>query len=336
MNVVLIIPTGVGAEIGGHAGDATPVARLLATVCDTLIVHPNVVNASDINEMPSNSLYVEGSILDRFLEGDCRLRSVLANRVLVAVNAPVRTETINAVSAARATLGMEAEIVELETPLRMVAGQANGLASGDVFGWQELVQQIRGCQCDALAVATPIEVSHEVAVGYLRDGRVNPWGGVEAKASRLIADALQKPVAHAPIENEALKGWSEVVDPRKAAEMVSCCYLHCVLKGLHKAPQPDSDRGMSVQEITCLVSPWGCFGRPHRACLAASIPVIAVRENRTVCNDVMPAEFKAVSNYLEAAGVLAAMKAGVHPSAVRRPLEHTNVTRAEQVQGTTQ
>ena len=59
-NAVLVVPTGIGAEIGGHAGDATPVARLLASVCDTLITHPNVVNASDLNEMPANGLYVEG------------------------------------------------------------------------------------------------------------------------------------------------------------------------------------------------------------------------------------------------------------------------------------
>ena len=32
MNVVMIIPTGIGCEFGGHAGDATPVANdLLAT-----------------------------------------------------------------------------------------------------------------------------------------------------------------------------------------------------------------------------------------------------------------------------------------------------------------
>ena len=51
-NAVMIVPTGIGAELGGHAGDATPTARLLAGVCDKLITHPNVVNASDINEMP--------------------------------------------------------------------------------------------------------------------------------------------------------------------------------------------------------------------------------------------------------------------------------------------
>ena len=51
-----------------------PVTRLrsrssLASVCDTLITHPNVVNASDLNEMPANGLYVEGSLLSRFLLG---------------------------------------------------------------------------------------------------------------------------------------------------------------------------------------------------------------------------------------------------------------------------
>ena len=51
-NVVHLVPTGIGAEIGGHAGDATPTAKLLASVCDTLITHPNVVNASDVFDIP--------------------------------------------------------------------------------------------------------------------------------------------------------------------------------------------------------------------------------------------------------------------------------------------
>jgi hypothetical protein len=55
-NAVLLVPTGIGAEIGGHAGDATAVARLLAESCDKLVLHPNVVNASDINEPPDNDL----------------------------------------------------------------------------------------------------------------------------------------------------------------------------------------------------------------------------------------------------------------------------------------
>ena len=66
MNGIFIIPTGIGCSIGGHAGDATCAVNLIASICNDLIVNPNAVNASDINEMANNCLYVEGSILDRF------------------------------------------------------------------------------------------------------------------------------------------------------------------------------------------------------------------------------------------------------------------------------
>ena len=121
MNAVFIIPTGIGAAIGGHAGDATPAARLISSVCDNLIIHPNVVNASDINEMTDNMLYVEGSMLDRFLEGEITLKKVKGNKILVAVNSPIRNEIINAVSAARATLGINAE--ELGVTIKQVVNQ---------------------------------------------------------------------------------------------------------------------------------------------------------------------------------------------------------------------
>lgn len=41
---VMIVPTGIGAAIGGFAGDALPVARALSNVVDCLITHPNVCN----------------------------------------------------------------------------------------------------------------------------------------------------------------------------------------------------------------------------------------------------------------------------------------------------
>lgn len=45
---VMIVPTGVGAAIGGYAGDALPVARALASVVDCLISHPNVCFSSNL------------------------------------------------------------------------------------------------------------------------------------------------------------------------------------------------------------------------------------------------------------------------------------------------
>jgi len=99
---VMIVPTGIGAEIGGHSGDATSAAHLMAECCDQLILHPNVVNASDFTEQPANSLYVEGSMLDTFLDGGIRLLPVRQNRILVVCNAlePIAL-TANAVNATR-------------------------------------------------------------------------------------------------------------------------------------------------------------------------------------------------------------------------------------------
>ena len=69
-NVCFIIPTGIGCEIGGHAGDGTVALKLIASSCNKVITHPNTVNASDINELPVNAFYVEGSHLTQLLMGN--------------------------------------------------------------------------------------------------------------------------------------------------------------------------------------------------------------------------------------------------------------------------
>ncbi len=320
---VMIIPTGIGCAIGGHAGDATPAARLLAKACDTLVVHPNVVNASDICEMTENMLYVEGSHLDSFLEGKINLQRVTTqNRILLVANHPVTPTTVNAMHAARVTLGADIRTVELRTPLMMKAHfEPNGEASGRVSGWRELVEQIKGYEFDALAIHTPIDVSREIALGYFRNGGVNPWGGVEAQASRLIAHWSKVPVAHAPLEatspddNELYFIANTKVNPRIAPEVLSLAYLHCILKGLHRAPRIGS--GLSVADVAFLVSPIGCDGPAHRACRASGIPVIVVRENTTCLDEPLKGDEIVVENYLEAAGVVLAMRAGVSRQSVR-------------------
>jgi len=123
-NAVLLIPTGIGAEIGGHAGDGTPVARLLATACDTLVTHPNVVTGSDINEMPENALYVEGSVICRLLMGTIGLQPTRGNRVLVIIDAHKEklfvNAAVNSVSAARSAHGLVCpRVIELDPPIKL-------------------------------------------------------------------------------------------------------------------------------------------------------------------------------------------------------------------------
>lgn len=315
MNTVFIVPTGIGCSIGGHAGDATPAFKLIASLSDIAITHPNVVNASDINEMPLNTWYVEGSILDRFLEGRIGLRKPKSNKILLVVNKPLRSETANAVNAARYTIGCDINIVILEKELRMIGTISDKGATGKVSGVDELCEQVSSYKYDALAVATHVEVDKEVIINYLKNGGINPWGGVEAFASRCITNIIDKPTAHAPIEidDPDLKYYNEVVNARMAAEIISQCYIHSVFKGLHKAPRIDNG-GLLGNEVDCLVTPMDCWGNPHETCKEAGIPMIAVRSNRPIVKHYPPSyphNYIIVENYLEAAGYVQLLKEGM-------------------------
>ena len=75
-----IIPTGIGASIGGFAGDASYWARKFAEI-NQLIVNPNVVNAGCFSGITENMLYVEGYSLDEFFRGKLYLKEVKKNKV---------------------------------------------------------------------------------------------------------------------------------------------------------------------------------------------------------------------------------------------------------------
>jgi len=350
-NAVMIVPTGIGAEIGGHAGDATPAARLLAAACDTLITHPNVVNASDINELPDNGLYVEGSVLTRLLMGTVGLKKVRSNRVLLAIDKhkDERLEElcINAASAARTTLGGNyTKVVKIDPPMHAETKySSSGSAVGRIEGLEQLCEVILRYrnEFDALAIASVVNVPEGFHWEYFQSkGKmVNPWGGIEAMLTHGVSMLFDIPSAHAPMMEtlEIANMHVGVVDPRMSAEAISMCFLHCVLKGLHRSPRIITDRMLFAQpeiltaaDISCLVIPDGCVGLPTLAALEQGIAVIAVRENRNRMKNELkklpfaPGKLFIVENYLEAVGIMTALKAGVTPSSVRRPLEETKVS----------
>ncbi len=354
-NAVMLIPTGVDCAIGGHAGDATPAARLLASVCDNLVLHPNVVNASDVNEQTENCLYVEGSLICRLLMGTVGLRKIRQNRVLLVTEdrpeAPnVVEQTINCAEGARATLGMDiSDVVVLERELFMQTGVSDsGRVTGRIERLSHLVDLLREKRgsYDAVALATRITPhidTVELHRSYFGQGGPNPWGGVEAILTHLLSTVLDVPTAHAPtMSSEALRTerWG-VVEPRKAAEVISTTYLFCVLKGLNRAPQvvvrPTGVYDpsiLSAEDVSALVIPDGCVGVPTLAAVEQGIPVVAVKSNTNLMkNDLKALPFREgqlhyAANYYEAAGILAAMKAGVAPAAIARPMQPLRIVRA--------
>ena len=344
-NVAFIVPTGIGAEIGGHAGDATPAAILFSQIADNLITHPNVVNASDVNELPTNGMYVEGSVLTRLLMGTIGLERARSNRVLVALDTSYGEKyaaySINAVNAARATYGLEcADIVRLDPALRVVGGYSpTGRAAGTVDGISGLLDTLtdRRESYDAVALVSVVEVPQHYHMDYFTSGgeMVNPWGGVEALLTHAISSILNVPTAHAPmIESDYVASMDPgIVDARMAAEIISLTFLQCVLKGLQRAPRIVTDTArfqrqdvITAEDVSCLVIPDGCLGLPTLAALHQGIKVIAVRENRNLMrNDLtglgwQRGQFRLADNYWEAAGIVTALKAGLDPDSVRRPI----------------
>jgi len=344
-NAVLLVPTGIGAAIGGHCGDAGATARLLASACDRLITHPNAVNAADVNEMTENTLYVEGSILTRLLMGTLGLREVRSNRVLLLMDrhpeGAFNDAAVNVAGTARACLGIDCDVLRMEDATTCTSTYTGaGRASGEITGAEALFEAVaaRRREYDAVGLTTRIEVPLETELDYYRNpGAINPWGGVEAMLTHSLAGAFDLPCAHAPMAL-TLEGTARVfatvgvVDPRKSADVLSRTYLFSILKGLHRAPRiVPRGSGLTVEDISCLVIPDGCVGLPTLAAMEQGIPVIAVRENRNLMRNRLedfpfrPGGLFVVDNYLEAAGVMTALRAGVAPAAVRRPLGRTRV-----------
>ena len=354
-NVVHLVPTGIGAEIGGHAGDASPTARLLASVCDTLITHPNVVNASDIIDIPDNALYVEGSVICRVLMGTVGLQPTRANRVLVLMDShdePLfNNAVVNSVSGARSSYGLRADVVELAPPMQMEwRAASSGRAAGRIELLAPLFQALHrnAERFGAVAITSVIDVPQNFHDDYFRleGGMINPWGGVEALLTHAVSVLYDLPSAHSPMFEslEIANSNPGVVDPRMAAEAVSLTFLQCILKGLQRSPGIVTDQDLmthesvlTVEDISCLVIPDGCIGLPTLAALEQGLPVVAVRENCNVMRNTLQSlpwrdgQFFLADNYWEAAGLLAALQAGIAPEAVRRPLRRTVVSTSSNI-----
>lgn len=352
-NVVFLVPTGIGCEIGGHAGDATATARLLASACDTLISHPNVFNASDINEMPENSLYVEGSMICRLLMGTIGLQPVRSNRVLVVIDKneyPIfENAAINSVNAARATLSLSCPKILILSELKMESSYSSSqMAVGSIENIDELFSMLKNNsgEYDAVAISSIIKVPLNYHMDYLKsEGEmINPWGGVEAMLTHAVSHEFNVPSAHAPMfENPNIANMDAgLVDARLAAETVSTTFFHSVLKGLHKSPRIITDTNsflhdgiISAEDISCLVIPENCLGLPTLAALEQGIKVIAVKENKNVMKNNLSnlpwkeGQFFEAENYLEAVGMLNAIRAGINLESVRRPFQTLNLSTDE-------
>ena len=89
-----IVPTGIGASIGGYAGDAGAYARKFAKETQ-LIINPNVVNAGGFSAITDNMFYTEGYTLDSFFKGEINLISSENNKIGIIYDKAIPQDVLN-------------------------------------------------------------------------------------------------------------------------------------------------------------------------------------------------------------------------------------------------
>ena len=211
---VMLVPTGIGCAIGGFAGDALPACKLLASVCDRLITHPNVMNGAMLYEDIANVLYVEGYALDQFASNRIGLLPVTkkANKVGLLLDLGIeddlRTRHLQVADAFRATLGIDvSQCVVTSEPLGVrVALSSSGASWGTVDNIDVLLKAAKSLidgGIDAIAVVARFP-EDETAEGkalfdqYRKGVGVDAIAGAEALISHLITQKFLVPCAHAP------------------------------------------------------------------------------------------------------------------------------------------
>lgn len=315
----LIVPTGIGASIGGFAGDANPVAHLLSKVSDYLITHPNVVNGSVLTKIPKNTLVVEGALLDKFFQSEIALRPNVHNKIAVVLDCDVADEqieiTINCINAARNFYGMDIikDIFYTKQPIA-----CNLSSIGNEVTLLEASQRAIDAGATALALLAriPDPPETDVSQDYIKGQGYDPIGLIEAKISHLVSKTFMIPSAHAPILDPAFKH-EGIVAPRVAAEHLGITYLPSVLNclnhhagivDLHKQRLKADD--ILVEDLSNLVVPYdSCDGIPMHNAAKHNIDLITVKANTTNLKHTAKSlnlEHITLANYLEVTGYLAA------------------------------
>lgn len=338
----MIVPTGVGASIGGFAGDATPYLNLLASVSDVLITHPNVANAAVFQKLPANALYVEGYGLDQFMQGKWALRAGQRQRIGVVMDAgmpeDMRILHINTINAVKSVYGVDI-IGYTFTEQSVQTGceiTPSGCSSGYLRNPETILSacrqlQAQGATAIALCMLLPELDEDEdlLESSYRNGGGVDPIGGIEGILSHLVVSELGIPCANAPVFlwEKAKPVLDEVLDPRTAAEFIAPTFLPCVLTGLTQSPDmcliTDAQAmDLTIDQLSALVVPANALGgQPVLAALQRGTPILAVEANQTVLS-IDPSHFdslseqhrqtiQAVRSYEEAAGALQAMRLGL-------------------------
>ena len=353
---LLIIPTGIGCEVGGYAGDAIPSARLLASASQCLITHPNVMNGGSLYWPDAHIQYVEGFSLNLFAAGEVFLKPVVQQKVGLLLDAgldsDMRKRHLQVADGCVASLGIDiGPVITTERAIRINLKKGlSGTSWGSIDEPDVLLraaEKLKKAGATAIAVVTRFpDDNDELETKLYRQGNgVDIIAGVEAVISHFLVKHLLIPCAHAPGLSPLPIDYD--LDPRILGEEIGYTFLQSVLVGLSRAPDliPKSvmetkDKAflqvntlLSIQDLGAAVIPQGALGgEAVLSCIERLIPLIVV-SNKGVLNvsstkmrfdllsDSLNKKIFYAENYLEAAGLITALRNGINIKSLRRPID---------------
>ena len=337
---IFIIPTGIGCEIGGFAGDALPAAKLLASASGCLITHPNVMNGGSLSERNKDIFYVEGYSLDRFAKGEIGLKSVKQQKIGIIFDSSIEHEILmrhlQAADACVATLGIDVDSYVLtKEPLGIVIeSESQGISEGLIENPDTLIEageRLIEKGITAIAIVAKFPDNEDlIETNSYREGKgVDPIAGVEAVISHLISKYLKVPCAHAPALSPI--ELNKNLDPRAASEEIGYTFLPSVLIGLSKAPDlielNDKNEHITLHpnQIESIVVPSGALGGEGvLAGIERGLNIISV-QNKNILNlhnhYFNYPKLIEVDNYFEAAGLILSLREGINLRSIQRPLD---------------
>ncbi len=284
-----IVPTGIGASIGGFAGDASVYASKIAEYA-TLIVNPNVVNAGCFSGITPNMLYVEGYAIDEFFKGNLTLAPKKNNRIGVIFDKGIPKNVlnvhINTINAVKTVYGVDiTEYAITDEEAGIYFENKGNYSTGGIDNPETLIRcakQLITNGAEAIAVVCRFEEDN--STDYAEGVGVDPIGGVEAIISHYITRELRVPCAHSPAFDDITIS-TDIVDPRCSAEYITPTFLPCILLGLQNAPAINTKDGFRIKDLDFLLMPHNSLGSiPVFEAQKHNIPVYSVLENNTLLN----------------------------------------------------
>jgi hypothetical protein len=209
-------------------------------------------------------------------------------------------------------------------------------------------------QAIAVVARFPDDEGSVALENYRRGKGVDPLAGAEAVISHLIVRTFKIPCAHAPALSPL--PLDPHLSPRSAAEEIGYTFLPCVLAGLSKAPQfvtpgvgqasclpqvlggqdarptrenfhanrrnfDSVSQDLWADRVDAVVIPATACGGSAILSLSgrSTVQIIAVGDNKTQMQaspEKLGIKALQVNSYLEAIGVLVALRAGISPASL--------------------